>query len=76
MASRRVSGSGVREGNIYVLGSARKNMRAVVENPQVIKDYLEVERKQRVLLGLFEQLKFTSVISRSFPSRTSQENGG
>ena len=48
-------------------------MRAVVENPQVIKDYLEVERKQRVLLGLFERSKFTSVISRSFPSRTSQE---
>ena len=32
--------------------------------------------KQRVLLGPFERSKFTSVVSRSFPGRTSQENGG
>ena len=38
----------------HLLGSARKNMRAAVENPQVIKDYLEGEQKRRVLLGPFE----------------------
>ena len=36
----------------HLLGSARKNMRAAWENPQVI---LEVEQKRRVLLGPFER---------------------
>ena len=49
----------------HLLGSARKNMRAAGENPQVIKDYLEVERKRRVLLGPFERSEVPDVhISR------------
>ena len=36
-----------------------------MENPQVIKDYLEVERKRRVLLGPFERSEVSDVhISR------------
>ena len=40
-------------------------MRAAVENPQVIKDYLEGEQKRRVLLGPFEWSEIPDVhISR------------
>ena len=51
-------------------------MRAAVENPQVIKVYLEMEQKQRCSLSSQKYQKFTPVVSGSFPSRTSQENGG
>ena len=38
----------------HVLGSVRKNMKTAVENPQVIREYLDVERKRGVLLGPVE----------------------
>ena len=38
----------------HVLRSVRKNMKTAVENPQVIREYLDVERKRGVLLGPVE----------------------
>ena len=53
--------SGIQEGfrigyqrGDHGLGSARKNMQSAEENPQVVRDYLEAERKRGVLLGPFE----------------------
>ena len=48
----------------HVLGPVWKNMKTAVENPQVISEYLDVERKRGALLGPFEWSKcrnFTSV---------------
>ena len=44
----------MREGNMNVLGPVWKNMKTAVENPQVIGEYSDVERKRGVLLGPFE----------------------
>ena len=38
----------------HVLGPVWKNMKTAVENPQVISEYLDVERKRGALLGPFE----------------------
>ena len=35
----------MREGNMSVLGPVWKNMKTAVENPQVISEYSDVERK-------------------------------
>ena len=60
--------SGIQEGfrigyerREHVLGSARKNMKTAMENPQVIKEYLDVERKRGVLLGPFERSEMPEV---------------
>ena len=54
--------SGIQEGfrvgyerGDHVLGSARKNMKSVEDNPQVVRNYLDVERQRGVLLGPFER---------------------
>lgn len=54
--------SGIQEGfrigyerGVHKLGSARKNMQSAAENPQVVNDYLEAEKKRGVLLGPFER---------------------
>ena len=53
--------SGIQEGfrigyerGVHGLGSARKNMKSAEENPQVVNDCLEAEKKREVLLGPFE----------------------
>jgi len=48
------------QGGDHRLGSAKKNMQSAEYNPQVVRDYLEAERKQGVLLGPFERSEIPS----------------
>ena len=57
MVSRRDSGLDTRD----TLRSARKNMKSVEENPQVVSDYLEAEKKRQVLLGPFKRSEVAKV---------------
>ena len=59
--------SGIQEGfrvgyerGVHRLGSARKNMKSVEENPQVVSDYLEAEKRE-VLLGPFKRSEVAEV---------------
>ena len=60
--------NGIQEG--FRIGSARKNMRAVVENPQ---DYLKMEQKRRVPLGPFERSEVLEVRTSHFGSHSQVE---